>query len=119
MSDQITDFLNGKTEYTLSLFRFFIDRLNCFGFVNLSSTKTMIVFNSTVKFAYVTQLGKNFVHVVLPFNKAFDDNLCFSKIANVPGSNQFNHHLRIYSVEDLNNEVDHFLKLAFDGKHHV
>jgi len=115
----LSDFLNGKTEYTLSLFRFFIDRLNCFGFVNLSSTKTMIVFNSTVKFAYVTQLGKNFVHVVLPFNKAFDDNLCFSKIANVPGSNQFNHHLRIYSVEDLNNEVDHFLKLAFDGKHHV
>lgn len=119
MPGQITDFLKGKTEYTLGLFRFFMSQLNTFGVVNVSETKTMIVIYSTVKFAYITQLGKNFIHVVLPFNQSFDDNLCFSKIAKVTGTNQFNHHLRIYSVEDLNDEVHHFLKLAFDGKHHA
>ncbi|MFF5382671.1 hypothetical protein [Pedobacter suwonensis] len=38
----LSDFLNGKTEYTLGLFRFFIDQLAEFGEINLRTTKTMI-----------------------------------------------------------------------------
>jgi len=112
---QLSDFLYGKTEYTLGLFRFFMDELNTFGPISLHPTKSMIAIASTRHFAYITQLGKNFVHVVFPFNNSFDENLCFSKIANVPGTNQFNHHLRIYAKEDLNEEVKYFMKLAYDG----
>lgn len=119
MTDQLKEFLNGKTEYALSLFRFFIDELNTFGAFEVKATKTMIALQSTVKFAYVTQLGKNFIHIVLPFNQPFYNQLCFSKIANVPGTNQFNHHLRIYYSEDFNDEVMCFLKLAYEGNHHA
>jgi hypothetical protein len=112
---QLSDFLNGKTEYTLSLFRFFIDKLNTIGVVTARPTKSMIAIEGKHKFAYVTQLGKNFIHVVLPFDTKFEDNLCFTKIAQVPGTTQYNHHLRIYFKEDLNDEVMDFIKLAYDG----
>jgi hypothetical protein len=65
------------------------------------------------RIAYITQLGKNFVHVVFPFAKAYEDNLCFQKIAQVPGEvKQFNHHFRMYTKDDVNAEVLSFMKLA-------
>ncbi|MGM9476029.1 DUF5655 domain-containing protein [Pedobacter sp. GSP4] len=108
----LSDFLNGKTEYTLGLFRFFIDQLAEMGEVNLRPTKSMIALEAKTSFAYITQLGKNFIHVVIPFNRPYEDNLCFSKIAQVPGTKQYNHHLRILFKEDINEEVKGFLKLA-------
>jgi len=75
----------------------------------------MVALHSTLDFAYITQFGKNFIHIVLPFNNPFDDNLCFVKIAKIPGASKYNHHIRIFAKEDLNEEVMHFLKLAFAG----
>ncbi len=118
MSDeqQLSDFLNGKTEYTLGLFRFFVAQLAELGTVSLRPTKSMIAIESKKSFAYITQLGKNFIHVVIPFDKAHEDNLCFTKIAQVPGTNQFNHHLRIYFEDDVNDEVKGFLKMAIKNE---
>ena len=65
------------------------------------------------RIAYITQLGKNFIHIVFPFEKAYADNLCFQKIAQVPGENQFNHHFRMLSREDVNEEILGFMRLAF------
>ena len=65
--------------------------------------------------AYITHLGKNFVHVVFPFETPYSDNLCFQKIAQVPGAtSQFNHHFRMYKKADVNTEVKRFMKLAYD-----
>jgi hypothetical protein len=114
MLNNTSDFLNGKTEYTLGLFRFFIDQLSELGEINLRTTKSMIAIESKTSFAYITQLGKNFIHVVIPFDRAYEDNLCFTKIAQVPGTDQFNHHLRIYFKEDINEEVKGFLKMAME-----
>lgn len=110
----LSDFLKGKTEYTLGLFRFFIDQLAEFGEINLRATKTMIAIESKTSFAYITQLGKNFVHVVIPFDRAYAENLCFTKITQIAGTDQFNHHLRIFFKEDLNDEVKGLLKLAMN-----
>lgn len=117
MSDeqQLSDFLNGKTEYTLGLFRFFVAQLTEMGMTNLRPTKSMIAIEGKKSFAYITQLGKNFIHVVIPFDKAYEDNLCFTKIAQVPGTSQFNHHLRIYFEADVNDEVKGFLKMAMEN----
>lgn len=108
----LSDFLNGKTEYSLDLFRFFVAQLAEMGEIKLCATKSMIAIESKSTFAYITQLGKNFVHVVIPFDQRYEDNLCFTKIAQVPGTSQFNHHLRIYFEEDVNEEVKRFLRLA-------
>jgi Domain of unknown function (DUF5655) len=109
----LDDFLKGKSEQTIELFWYFADSFQQFGQVGIHPTKSMIGFTSKTRIAYVIRLGKNFVDVVFPFDRAYSDNLCFHKIAQVPGTQQFNHHLRIFSPEDLNTEVKKFMKLAF------
>jgi hypothetical protein len=108
-------FLKGKSETTLALFHHFISQYNKLGKVKVEATKSMIgISNSKKRIAWITQLGKNFVHVVFPFKQSYTDNLCFQKIAQVPGdTQQFNHHLRIYYKEDINEEVIKFMKLAY------
>ena len=110
----LSDFLKGKTEHTLELFWHFVQCYKDIGKVSIHTTKSMIAFASTTRIAYVIKLGKNFVDIVFLFTKPYNDNLCFHRIAQVPGSNQFNHHFRMLNTEDVNEEVQHFMKLAFD-----
>ena len=56
---------------------------------------------------------KNFVDITFPFTEPYHDNLCFHKIAQVPGQQQFNHHFRMHRKEDVNDEVLSFMKLAY------
>lgn len=109
----LDDFLKGKSEQTVELFWHFADSFQQFGKVGIHPTKSMIGFAAKTRIAYVIRLGKNFVDVVFPFDQAYSDNLCFHKIAQVPGSQQYNHHLRLFSPEDLNPEVKKFMKLAY------
>lgn len=118
MNKTADDFLQGKSELTKALFHHFVDEYSTIGMITLHAAKTMIgIANDTHRIAWITQLGKNFIHVVFPFKKAYPDNLCFTKIAQVPGdANQFNHHFRMYSTEDINDEVKGFMKLAFKNE---
>ena len=96
------------------LFNHFITRFHEIGNITAEPAKTMIgISNSNKRIAWVTQLGKNFIHVVFPFKKEYPDNLCFQKIAQVPGQDQFNHHFRMYLAEDLNEEVMTYMELAY------
>lgn len=114
---ELDRFIIGKSEYTLELLDHFVRSFMKVGAIALSPAKTMIgVYNGSKRVAYITQLGKNFVHVVFPFKKPFKDNLCFQKIANVPGDDQYNHHFRMLLKEDINEEVIFFMKKAFNSK---
>jgi hypothetical protein len=110
----VQDFLAGKSPDTLALFHYFIAEYNKVGAITLHPAKTMIgIANADKRIVWITQLGKNFIHVVFPFKKPYRDNLCFQKIAQVPGDEQFNHHFRMYYKEDVNEEVIEFMKLAY------
>ena len=109
---EISDFLNGKSEHTLSLFRHFVAAYQLLGQITVHPTKSMIAIAATKRVAYVTRLGKNFVDVTFPFDKPYNDNLCFHKIAQVPGTSQYNHHFRMKQTEDVNEEVIGFMKLS-------
>ena len=111
----LEDFLKGKSDYVLALFQHFVKEYQRIGKVTAHPAKTMIgVAISRKRIAYITQFGKNFIHVVFPFEQPYRDNLCFQKIARVPGDDkQFNHHLRILTKEDINEEVKRFMKLAY------
>lgn len=112
----LSSFLTGKSEHTLMLFHHFVNEFQKVGPVTLHPAKTMIgVANSHKRVVYITQLGKNFIHVVFPFKKRYEDNLCFQKIAQVPGDIQCNHHFRMLNKEDLNEEVIGFMKLAYNS----
>lgn len=114
---EVSVFLSGKSEHTLMLFDHFIKEFKKIGDITIEPTKTMIgISNSNKRIAWVTQFGKNFIHVVFPFKKEHNDNLCFQKTGQVPGQNQVNHHLRLLYKEDINKEVLKFMKLAFDEK---
>lgn len=112
--NEIVHFLQGKSDHTLELFRYFVNTFNSIGPVTLHATKTMIAISKGDKrIAWVTQLGKNFIHVVFPFKEEYTDNLCFTKVGKVPGSNtQYNHHFRMLYIDDLNEEVRNYMKLA-------
>jgi hypothetical protein len=116
----LNDFLAGKSELTAALFQHFLQEYNKICEVTPHPAKTMIgIANDHKRVAWITQLGKNFVHIVFPFKKPHPDNLCFIKIAQVPGDNhQFNHHFRMYSKDDVNEEVKAFMKLANDESSH-
>ena len=116
INKQLGDFLAGKSAHTLMLFGHFIEQYKKVGVVQICPAKTMIgIANSHKRIAYITQLGKNFVHVVFPFKQRYDDNLCFQKIAQVPGDVQCNHHLRIFLPEDVNEEVLYYMRLAYNS----
>jgi uncharacterized protein YeaO (DUF488 family) len=108
--------LAGKSEATLSLLQYLTEQFGKTGAIELIPAKTMIgIDNWNKRIAWITQLGKNFVHVVFPFKQAYEDNLCFQKIAQVPGdAKQFNHHFRMLLKEDINEEVLKFMKLAYN-----
>src|SRR4051812_3646100 len=94
--NSISPFLAGKSPQTLALYDHFIGKFEKIGDIIIEPTKTMIgISNAHKRIAWVTQLGKNFIHVVFPFKQAYEDNLCFKKVGQVPGQHQVNHHLRI------------------------
>lgn len=108
-------FLAGKSPQTLMLFDHLVKEFQQIGDVEFIPAKTMIgIATPRKRIAWVTQLGKNFVHVVFPFKQPYPDNLCFQRIAQVPGDEQYNHHLRIFAPEDINDEVRGYMKLAYN-----
>jgi hypothetical protein len=113
--ESINDFLSNKSEHTIQLFHHFVKEFEDVGNISLHAAKTMIgIATPRKRIAYITQLGKNFIHVVFPFEQPYEDNLCFQKIAQVPGDvKQYNHHFRMYAKEDVNEEVIAFMKLAY------
>ncbi len=111
---ELTDFLNGKSPYTIELFNHLVSEYQLIGKVTVHPAKSMISFAARKRFAYVIQLGKNFIDVVFPFKEIYTDNLCFNKIKPVPGSDDYNHHLRLYYKEDLNDEVRRYMKMAYE-----
>lgn len=109
----VDDFLLGKSNLAIDLFELLISNFEQIGAIKIHATKSMIVISADKGFAYVINLGKNFVDVVFPFNESYEDNLCFRKIALVPGTNDYNHHLRIMYAEDFNDEVLAYMKKAY------
>lgn len=111
----VKTFIAGKSDTTLALLHHFLQQYEHLDQqIYLYPTKSMLGIGiNDQRIAWVTQLGKNFVHIVFPFKKAYPDNLCFQKIAQVPGdAHQFNHHFRMYLLEDVNEEVLQFMRIA-------
>jgi hypothetical protein len=115
--EKLAAFLIGKTDYTLMLLNHLLAEFQKMGPVTLHPAKTMIgIANSHKRIAYISQLGKNFIHVVFLFKERYDDNTCFQKIVHMPAMfSAITHHLRIYYPEDVNDEVRKFMHLAVES----
>ena len=105
-----------KSEAAKLLFDHFIAELQKIGPVSIYPHKTMItIANADKNVAYITQAGKNFIHVVFAFKHRYDDNLCFQRIQVVPGRHVIYHHFRMLHNEDVNDEVREFIRIAYNG----
>jgi hypothetical protein len=111
----LADFLQGKPDNTIELFNHLVMEYQQIGDIKIHPAKSMISFAARIRFAYVIQIGKAFIDVVFPFKQAYNDNLCFNKIKQVPGSDDYNHHLRIFFKEDINDEVRMYMKMAYQN----
>ena len=115
--DQVSAFFFFFSPISRDLFNHFFSEFHKCGAITLYPTKSMIGFvHDGKKVAWLTQAGKNFVHIVFPFKEEHKENLCFIKIAQVPGSKQFNHHFRMMLKEDVNAEVKKFMKLSLQPR---
>ncbi len=111
----LDDFLKNRSPHTTELFYHFIKEYKKLGKISVRPTKSMIAIAGKTRCAYIIQLGKNFIDIVFPFKNNYADNLCFSKIKPVPGSNDHNHHFRMMLKEDINEEVKQYMKLALEN----
>lgn len=111
---ELADHLQNKTPHAVALFHHFVKRFREIGPVTVHPTKSMIAFAADKRMAYLTRIGKEFIDISFPFDKPYPDNLCFQKIAQVPGTEQYNHHFRMCLKEDVNKEVMSFMKLAYN-----
>jgi hypothetical protein len=111
----VNDFLKGKSETTIDLFYTFIDEYRKMGAFVLHPARTRIAFAARIRFGYIHRLGKNFVDVVLTFDQPHHDNLCFYRIGEVPGGKIFQHYLRVFQPEDINDEVRNFMRMALES----
>ena len=111
----LADFLTGKSQYAVELFFQLANEVLQLGTVVITVKKTMIAFEANKSFLWVVYFGKDFLDVVLPFTEKHENNLCFNRIKQVPGTNQFNHYLRIYLASDINDEVRDYFLGAFNN----
>jgi hypothetical protein len=110
----LADYLDNKSTQTKLLFHYLIEEYSKIGDFVLHPAKTRIAFAADIRFAYIHRLGRNYVDVVFQFRQSFDDNYCFYKIANIPGTNSYNHYFRLERKEDINDEVRKYMVLAYD-----
>lgn len=111
----VHDFLKGKSEDTIRLFYYIIEEYKKMGDFVLHPARSRIAFAARIRFGYIHRLGRDFVDVVLTFSKPYNENLCFYRIGEVPGGKIFQHYLRVYKPEDLNDEVRMYMKKALDS----
>lgn len=107
----IEDFLKGRSVDIQELFWYFIKRFRELGDFELHPAKHRIAFAGKIRFGYVHRVGREFIDIVLHFEKPFYDNFCFHKIAGVPEAG-YNHYIRLYNKEDINEEVLKYLALG-------
>lgn len=110
----VEDFLEGKPHHIVELFHYFIEEYRKIAHFKLHPAKHRIAFAARIRFGYVHRIGREFIDIVLHFPEAHEDNLCFYKIAGIPGGDLWNHYIRIQHKEDLNDEVKKYLRMAYD-----
>lgn len=109
----LDDFFTGKTDHVKKLFSHLVSVYKELAPISVYPLKSMIVIVLKEKRCiYIPQIGRNFIDFVFPFKQAYHDNLCFTKIKAVPGSDDHNHYFRMELEEDVNDEVKHFIRLS-------
>lgn len=110
----LSDFLNGKSAATISIFEAFLNAYRRIGDFTLHPAKSRISLANNTRFCSINQLGRNFIDISFTFDELYSDTFCFHKAGAFPDSKIFNHHCRLYDQTDITDEVKRFMQLAYD-----
>ena len=108
----IEEFLSGKSDRAVRLFRFFIDQWKCFGKVKLHPVKTSVSIMTKVRFARVNRIKRDSIVCHLWLKRRLDSDKFF-KIEKF-GSNDFVHHFEISDESFIDDEFREFMRMAYE-----
>jgi hypothetical protein len=113
-SRSLTDWFKDKPIEIRNNFNHFVKQYKVIGDVTVRGAKNMIVISTKRKgIAYIVP-RKSFIDIVIPFDTAYKDTLCFHKVVqNSAGKKEFNHYFRLMAKEDVNKEVKGFMTEAY------
>ena len=115
----VDDFLKGKTEESLDLFKFFLSEYKKIGDFQLHPVKTRIALLTKMRFCSINKIGKGYIDIHLVLTQPHN-NLCFYRIDNL-ANRFFVHHAKIYSRKDISDELKRYMNLAYNtgNREHV
>lgn len=105
-------FLRGKSENSLQLYDLLIATFRSIGDFELHPARTRIALNNRMRFAAINRLGNDFVTGHLVLDKRYEGTGCFHKIDSVT-KNAHVHHFKIQAQEDLSEELQKFIGIAY------
>lgn len=108
----VDSFFVGKSDHVIELFQYFVKEYQKIGGFVLHPAKSRIAFATKIRFGYVARVGRDYIDVALTFNEPYRDNLCFYRIGEVPGGKIFQHYIRLKHINDINDEVRKFMRMA-------
>lgn len=105
-------FLEGQTQTARQLFATLLDEVKQIGPYDLHPAKTRIALVVKMRFMAINGLGKNFLDAHLVLTEPYNETLCFHRVDNV-SKRSFVHHFRLYSEEDITEELRSYFKMAY------
>lgn len=108
----VEQFLEGKSEISVRLYKYFIASYKKIGKFEFHPAKTRIALASRIRFAAINRLGKDFLEGHLVISKDFPGSKCFHRIDHFGSS--YVHNFRLYKKEGVTDELIGFMKMAFD-----
>jgi len=109
----VDDFLIGKSESAVDLFNFFLSEYKKIGEFQLHPVKTRVALLTKMRFCSINKIGKDYLEIHLVLTAPHNNDSCFYRIDNL-ANRFFVHHMKIYSREDITDELRGYMKLAFD-----
>ena len=106
-------FLKGKSEKAIDLFNSFIVEYKKIGDFELHPVKTRVALLTKMRFCSINKIGKDFIDVHFVLTEPYNDHQCFYRIENL-GDRFFLHHAKIFERNDVNTELEKFMRLAYD-----
>ena len=106
------EFLQGKSERAIELYRHFLNEYKKIGPVTLHVIKSRIAFMVLVRFSGINKLGKDYIEGAFWLKEKIESKK-FHKIEFIPRDNYI-HRFRIYSETEIDEEFKKYMKMAYE-----
>jgi hypothetical protein len=108
----VEDFLEGKSEVSKELFRYFIEQYRKIGEFELHPVKTRVALLTKMRFASINKIGKDHIDAHLVFTEPFEHTLCFHKIDKF--DRFYVHYFKLHHKDDITEELTGYMRKAYD-----